>query len=62
MSTAKHKSAPKILVVDDEVDAVELVEFNLTAAGFSAAAGLPVRLRMALMRATSSRGLNGLVT
>lgn len=35
MSTPKHKSAPKILVVDDEIDAVELVEFNLTSAGFA---------------------------
>jgi two-component system phosphate regulon response regulator PhoB len=35
MSSTKHRSAPKILVVDDEPDAVELVEFNLTAAGFS---------------------------
>ena len=35
MSTTKHRSVPKILVVDDEPDAAELVEFNLTAAGFS---------------------------
>ena len=35
MSTSKHRAAPKILVVDDEPDATELVEFNLTAAGFS---------------------------
>ena len=35
MSTTKPRSAPKILVVDDEPDAAELVEFNLTAAGFA---------------------------
>lgn len=30
----RMKSAPKILIVDDEPDAVELVEFNLRGAGF----------------------------
>ncbi len=35
MKTAKPKSGPRILIVDDEPDAVDLVEFNLTAAGFA---------------------------
>ena len=37
MKSSKPKTAPRILVVDDEPDAVELVEFNLTAAGFTVA-------------------------
>lgn len=35
MKSSKPKAAPKILVVDDEPDAVDLIEFNLTAAGFA---------------------------
>ena len=35
MKSPKPQSGPVILVVDDEPDAAELVEFNLTAAGFA---------------------------
>jgi two-component system alkaline phosphatase synthesis response regulator PhoP len=36
MSTAKSAaSAPKVLVVDDDSDIVELLEYNLTKEGYS---------------------------